>query len=148
MGVTEAGIIEQIVKETQSELILFFIILAVFLIIIMIPLFTLVLKDRKHKNQLENERLQQYIDRESRIIQVITANTEVMTGLKTTLERDVLTTSTSLSRIHDRIDDTNRIIITQGETLARISTTLDEAVRNQATIKNDIKQILYSEGDE
>lgn len=61
-------------------------------------------KDRKVKHQHENERQSKYIEREAQIIQVITANTEVMSSLKATLDANGVSTIKSLDRIHERID--------------------------------------------
>ena len=126
---------EEITKQTNNDLILFFIIVAVVIIIVMFPLYTMVLKDRKHKNQHETDRLTQYMEREKRIIEVITANTTIMAGLKTTLEMTGSTTNTSLTRIHDRVDN-------QVEVITRIAATIDESIRNQGFIKEDVKKLL------
>ena len=87
------GVYEAIVSNTSSELILFFIILAM----VTIPLYMLILKGRKVEKQHERER-------EQLIIAVIKENSAVIAGLKTTLDNNGASIEKSLERLHARLD--------------------------------------------
>jgi len=123
------GLLEQVVGHTGSELILFFVVAAVAAAIVGLPLYRLVTNDRKNKHKHENERLEKYMEREMQILQqvfeVIRGNTEALSRLANTLERDVKSTATSLERVHDRIDE-------QGEILNDIKAALAALSRNDA----------------
>lgn len=84
----------QIVSATYSDLVLFFIILAVAIA----PLYALVLKGRKTELELRHKREQDFLD-------VIREHTRVMASLKTTLDKDTGSTSNALERVHCRVDD-------------------------------------------
>jgi len=138
MGENEARVLERVVSSTGSELILFFVILAVCLL----PLYVFMLKDRKHKSESELKRQENYMDREKQIIEVISENSKVNAGLKTLLENFGEKTEKSLDRVHLRIDDTNKINIQLSEVLARVSTLIDGTMKDQSVIKDDVKNIL------
>lgn len=104
MNTTEAEVLNRIIQKTQSDLILFFVIIVVAMVVVLLPLYGLISKDRKVKLQHENDRHSRYIEREAQIIQVVTANTEVMASLKNTLEANGISMSKSLDRIHERMD--------------------------------------------
>ena len=142
MGKNEAGILVEIARMTQSELVAFFIILAVVFIVSVVPIYALLLKNRRHRNQLENERLSQYVEREKRIIEVITANTTTAAELKmlmievrTTLESDRVTFKESLDRIHNMIDRQCDLCTQRGEAIMRVSTALDEVLKGKTGVK-------------
>ena len=144
----EADVLVEIAKNTESELVVFIILVIVFIVAV-VPIYTLILRDRKQKNQLENDRLSQYMERERRIIEVITANTTTAAELKTlivevrtTLEHDRVTLKDSLGRVHGRIDKQSNLCTHHGETLARMSTMLDEMSRTNTGTKDNVKQIL------
>jgi len=88
------GLYETIVESTSSELILFFIILA----IVVIPLYALVLKSQKAAKQHERER-------ERQIIAVIKENSAVIASLKTTLDNNGASMREALERVHVRLDE-------------------------------------------
>ena len=104
MGQYETELLGAIVRETSSELVLFAIVIVVALVVVMLPIYIMMTKERKHKYDRENIRQQQYIDREKEIIRVITANTEVSAGLKATLDNIGNNINNGIIRIHDRID--------------------------------------------
>jgi len=124
----DAGVVEvlgNVVDRTQSELILFFIIMSIVLVAVLLPLYGMMMKDRKSKHEADNIRQDKYIEREKQIIQVITANTEVLAGIRTTLESSGASTNSSLSRIHDRIDAQSIKLATLTASVIQIQTTLD-----------------------
>ena len=129
MGQSEADVLVNVAQSTHSDLIRFFVIAAVVFIVTLIPIYITMAKDRKDRLRLEHKRLEQqeehenkrhtrqeehenkriaqYIEREKSVIEVIKANTSVATDLrsaisdlKTTLEVDRSTFTSSLSRIH------------------------------------------------
>jgi len=103
MKTVDTEILKHIAQNTDSSLILFFLIAAV----ILVPVGLLLMKHSKHRHEVECRRREQDRAREQNIIQVITGNTEVMAGIKATLEVNNSTFNASLSRIHDRIDSLN-----------------------------------------
>lgn len=138
----ETDLLDKIVGNTQSELILFFVIIVVAMVIVLLPLYSLMSKDRKQKNQLENVRQDKFIEREKQIIQVITANTEVMAGLKTTLEATGLSTTASLERIYERINNQSAKFAEIGIEMAQIKTTLERAISNQKDMADKLNKTL------
>ena len=109
------SLLEQITAGTDSSLILFFIIVAG----LVLPLYWLILKDRKYSRQHENEKRQhentkhdKYIEREREIINVmreisavIAENTAITATLKNILHDYGSDTKQSVGRIHERVDD-------------------------------------------
>ena len=79
---------EEIIRQTASELILFFVIVAV----AMIPLYMLTLRGRKADRQHEREEKQL-------IIKVIQENSEVIAGLKAALDNSGATTGKALEQL-------------------------------------------------
>lgn len=120
------GILEQITSGTDSSLILFFVIVAG----LVLPLYGLLLKDRKHTRQHENSKHDRYIEREREIINVmreisavIAENTSMTASLKSILEGHGADIKQAIGRVHERIDivvaDTNE---TKATTKAILST--------------------------
>ena len=100
-------LLEQLTTGTDSSLILFFIIVAG----LVLPLYLLILKDRKYTRQHENEKHDKYIEREQGIINVmrnistvIAENTAVTTTLKGILQTHGIESKQAVGRIHERID--------------------------------------------
>ena len=153
MGAPETEILNKIVSETKSELILFFVIMTVALVVFLLPVYIMVMKDRREHRVAEgkrvtaeaeanNTRQDKYIEREKEIIRVITANTEVIAGLKATLEIMSTSTNTSLIRIHERLDTQQGLCTARNADVTKLQSTLDEAARNQTTMKSEIGKIL------
>ena len=124
-------IVQDVVGKTHSEIILFFVIVLVILVVVLLPLYYMILRDRKARLVHENIRQDKFIEREKQVIEVIKANTEAITGLKSMLEISRTSTSDSLTRIHERIDNQCRNCSEHGASLARIESVLGEIVRNQ-----------------
>jgi hypothetical protein len=102
-------VLAEVIETTGSELILFFVIAAVCIL----PLYIFVFRDRKHRYKTELDRQANYLEREKRIIEVISENSKVNAGLKAVLDKYGEDTIKSLDRVHTRIDDTNKINIQQ-----------------------------------
>lgn len=79
-------VLSQITQKTNSDLIYFFVILAVIILVIGIPLYTLTIKENKAKRQQVLEAATLQAKREEQYIRVIEHNTEVNSQLKTMLE--------------------------------------------------------------
>jgi heme/copper-type cytochrome/quinol oxidase subunit 2 len=131
MGSEAQEVIQAVVEQTHSELILFFVLIVVVLVVFILPLYVMIMKDRRDRRTTEesraktqadadNTRQDKYIDREKHIISVITANTEVISGLKTTLEIIRTDTTDSFRRIHLRLDEIIRNDSEHGTILARV----------------------------
>ena len=100
----DTEILKQIVSSTDSGIVLIFVIFAVALV----PVFIFLMKHTKHRHEVEHQRREQERARENHIIQVITSNTEAMTGLNKTLEIQNENISKTVTRIHERIDKLNK----------------------------------------
>ena len=118
---SEYQVLRDTVAKAESDIILFFVILAVILIMFIIPLYAMILKDRKGHREIDikrieaeckaaNDRHDKFLEREQTIIQVVKENTEVIAGLKAVFERDSNATRMSLERIHSRIDQIGEAI--------------------------------------
>ena len=101
------GLYEYIAGETSSELIFFFIIVAV----LVVPLYGFMIKDRKYSRQHESDKHAKYIEREREIIGVvrdvsgaIKENSAVIGSLKSLLEHGSADTRKSIERVHGRLD--------------------------------------------
>ena len=95
---------------------------------------------RKERLQHENDRQDKYIEREKHIIAVITSNTEVNAGLRATLEMISANTNQSFARIHERLDDHGDKLTEHGANITKTNTTLEEVVRKQHVISEDVKR--------
>lgn len=153
MDLNSQEIFQEAIKKAESDIIIFFVIIAVVLIVFIIPLYAMILNDRKANRKIETERIKneteainirqdKYMEHERQIIAVITANTKIMASLKTMLERDELTIINSLTHIHDRIDKQCAICTEHCEMVAKIITTIGEVIRNHGEVEEDIKKIL------
>ena len=142
MSTNETDLLDSIVSNTQSELILFFVIIVIAMVLVLLPLYTLISKDRKQKDHIENIRQDRFVEREKQIIQVITANTEIMAGLKTTFEITGLSTNASLDRIYERVNYQNSKFAELSLEIVQIKTILDRSISNQTDIVDKINKIL------
>jgi hypothetical protein len=151
MGLLETDILSNMTTATQSDLLRFFIIVAVVSTVTMIPIYVMRIKDRKERTQVENERIAkqeeyenrrftQYMEREKRIIDVITENKSVIVDLKsvigelrTALESDRSVFTNSIVRVHERIDKLYEIGAVQKEALAHVINLLAKQAGNPPT---------------
>ena len=113
------NIYEQIIAATNSELILFFIVAALFTL----PLYVIVLSGKKaaRKHSLERENLNR--EERKQMVTLLINNTEAMTGLAGTLER-----------IHKRIDEQGQILNRLGTDVAQLN------VVSQANLLNKMEK--------
>ena len=100
-------LLEQVTTGTDSSLILFFVIVAG----LVLPLYYLVLRDRKYGREHENHKHDKYIEREREIIgvmreisAVIAENTAVTASLKSLLQSHGIESKQAVERLHERID--------------------------------------------
>jgi len=139
---TEYQVYEEIAQTTSSELILFFVLVA----IVVIPLYTMVLRDRKdrregdaesesakHDRHLERE--SQMLERERHILAVIKENTAVIAGLKVTLDNSGDATKTALERI-------NALIGEKGKAINGVAIDLAQIRTGQTEIASKVNKIL------
>ena len=138
--------VNKVVEQTGSELILFFVLVFVSLI----PLYVMVIKDRKAKHSFEVERQRNYMERERSIIDVVTKNSEVISDLRATLANDskimaeaLARNYDGLSRIHERIDLQNKIITEQGNVLTRACFAIENTlIPSLEKVKNDVSTTM------
>ena len=151
MGHETNQVLTEAIDKSESDIIIFFVVLAVIMVFFIIPLYGMILRDRKENRAAESKRLDsdisaagiqqdKYMERERQIIAVVTANTEVMASLKATLELDGKSTNASLERIHIRIDKQEETLFAQKGVIIKLQTTLDELLRQQSVISEDIKR--------
>ena len=147
----ETQILQDAIQKAESDLIIFFVVLAVVLVVFIIPLYAMIMKDRKERRMTEDSRIKtqaeadntrqdKYLERERVIIQVVKENSDVIASLKATLDRDGKTTTASLERIHTRIDKLGDTLVEQSGTISKMQTTLDEVVRKQHVTSEDLKR--------
>lgn len=131
----DTEILKHIVTNTDSAIVLVFVIIAV----LAVPVGILIHKHNKQKHaadearrtqehEAEATRRQHDIEREQNIIKVVTANTEVMAGLKTTLDNNNAAMKETIERIHTRIDG-------QYDILQGISTGIARVIEQITTIQ-------------
>ena len=125
------GVLEAVVNATGSDLILFFVIIAV----VAIPFY--IVSSRRRKADKAHE-----IQREGLLLEVIKENTTVISGLKVTLDTSKVDTKATLDRIHTRIDEQNTISTGIAADVARINTKFDNSLANQAEMASKINKIL------
>ncbi len=135
MNPMESEILSQVTQKTNSELILFFIIFAIILVVFLLPLYGLLLKDKKEKHKAEKEKRDDYMQREKQIIEVIKENSEVIASLKVTLENNSVNTNSSLNRLHDKMD-------AMSIELGVIKAKQEQVASDQIRILNDIQTVL------
>ena len=99
-------ILSQVVSNTDSGIVLIFVIIAVALV----PLGILIIKHSKHRHEVECKRRDQDRERELQIINVITANTEAMTGLRTTLDGHNKALRLTIKKIYKRLGKQGEMI--------------------------------------
>jgi hypothetical protein len=120
MGDNEYKLLYEAIEKADSDIIIFLIVLGVLIVVALVPLYGLILKDRKSRRSIDSKhkemeieaahiRQDKYIEREQQVIKaitdVVTRNSEAMSGLKSTLDNSGQATIQSLNRVHDRIDD-------------------------------------------
>lgn len=121
MDNVEKEIMAKIIDKTDSVLIIFCILLILFLVIAFIPIYKLMIKGREVVTNNENDRMDMAVKREALIIEVVTKNTEVISGLKvlfeTTLnpllndlENKSVDIIEKLDEIKSKIDDMARLL--------------------------------------
>ncbi|MDR0490369.1 MAG: hypothetical protein LBH28_03880 [Oscillospiraceae bacterium] len=86
MGGESQQIIQEVVEKTGSELILFFALVIVALVVVFVPMYALIRKDRRERAADALEQKKQDMERERSIIGVVKDNTGAITGLNTLLE--------------------------------------------------------------
>jgi len=147
------GIYEAIIQATGSELNIFFVILSIALLLVVIPLYRMVLKDRKEKRKGDAdveavkhdkhlERESKFIERERLILDVIKENTIAISKLNVTLENNGEATKATLDRIHTRIDDMNNGQTAIKTDVAQIKVKLENSLSNQTEMASKINKIL------
>ena len=125
------NVYESIISATASELILFFIIVAV----VSVPFYIVVLKGRKAEKQHERER-------EKHILEVIKENTVVLAGVRVVLESNGITAKEAFGRVHSRIDAQADTLVTISNDVAQINTKLDTSFTNQTELASKVNKIL------
>lgn len=103
MGQNETTIINELIKKTDSVLIIFFVLVIISSVIVIFPIYRLMIKEKNKKNESENERLDKYIKRESQLLDIISKNSEIISQLKTLLEITSNNFNDTVNKLHDKI---------------------------------------------
>ncbi len=154
MGAEAKDVLQGVTGSTNSELILFFVVAAVILVIFLLPLYGIIVKDRRERRKAEYERTRgeaaaisaqqsKAMEHERQILDVVTSNTQVMASLRTTLERDGKATIASIDRVHTRIDHIGEELGEQSNVLVKLHDMMGEAIRASTAIETDVRSILY-----
>lgn len=116
MGESEIEILTTILNNTDSVIIVMFVLVILFLVIAFIPIYKLILQSRADIANNENDKMDLTIKREALIIEVITKNTEVISGLKllfeNTLDPSLKEMEDKISELCNKIDELDKKIIT------------------------------------
>ncbi len=142
MDTGSSQVLTEIITKTDSSLIIFFVIMVIVLIVVVLPLYRMMIKDKADRTKQEGIRQDKYIEREKQVIQVITGNTEVMSRLSVTLEKNGATVDASLTRIHARIDaQAEKTAAIQAET-AQLKALIKGVIETQREMASDINKTL------
>ena len=150
MGERYYGLYDAIIDATQSEVILFFVIVAIVMAVVVAPLYVAVLRDRKGARHHEREREKLVIDVIKGSSSAIAENSAVISSLKTTLDNNNNTFVKALDRVHTRIDEqctianeTTKAIFTEIAQLnTRITGFTATSLENQREMSSKINKIL------
>ena len=119
---------EGIIAATASELILFFVIVAV----VSIPLYVAVMRGRKADKLHERER-------EKQILEVIKENSTVIAELKVILDNSGDATKAALDRVHTRIDGQGNTITEMASKINKILLIVDNTPNNGSFSSHNAK---------
>jgi len=129
------SIYEAIVDATQSEVILFFVIVAVVMAVVVAPLYLAVLRDKKAARLHEREDRQQLID-------VVSKNSAVIASLQVTLDGNGVSQVEALKRVHERLDKQGDAIRETTASIAQINTKFDNSLGNQTEMLSKVNKIF------
>lgn len=119
MGQSEIDILKTILNNTDSILVVIFILIILFLVMAFIPIYKLMLQSRTEIANNENDKMDLTIKREALIIEVITKNTEVISGLKVlfenTLDPSLKEMESQVKDLCSKIDELDKKMIKQYE---------------------------------
>jgi len=144
-----AAIIEQIGGATQNDLIHFFIVVLIGLLVIFLPIYYLMSKNNRAKEEAEQERLRIYMEREQHLLTVVSTNTEALVGIKATqeialnnlrvsIEANNVALSKDIDKLYTRLDYIN----VSSSALAHNSEHILELLRAAMTNHNIIKSMI------
>lgn len=111
MGESELEVLKTILSNTDSVIVVLFVLVILFLVIAFIPIYKLILQSRVSIANNENDRMDLTI-KEALIIEVITKNTEVISGLKllfeNTLNPSLKEMESKISELCNKIDELDK----------------------------------------
>ncbi|MCL2703753.1 MAG: hypothetical protein FWE91_09120 [Defluviitaleaceae bacterium] len=140
------GMYEAIVDATNSEVILFFIIVAIVMAVVVAPLYIAVLKDRRETRKHESERdaNMQATENDSRqqLMGVIEKNSEAITRLSVTLDKNSEKQVEALKRVHERLDSKDTVMRAQHSDIVRINTNIENMMQNLLEMASKINKIF------
>lgn len=93
-------VLDSIIRSTDSSLVLFLVILAA----LVVPLYGLLLRDRKHARAHEAALHDRLADRENIVLGVVRENTAALSECVTTMHK----TNNDIARLHERLDQLGR----------------------------------------
>ena len=133
-------------NNTDSALIIFFVVMVVAIVIAVIPLYSMVLKGRKADKQHELERAQHELERGRQVLAVvrensaaIAANTAVIAGLQNVITKHSDATAKALERVHIRV-------VGQANDIAQINASVAVQLSNQREMVDKIDRLFVGRG--
>jgi hypothetical protein len=97
-------LLKAIVAATGSDWVLALVVVVVFAAAVLVPVYRMVLGNRKAMREMTNQRERVLLDVIAGNSKAITENTAAVAGLKETLAREDIIRQGTLERIHERID--------------------------------------------
>ena len=116
MTMNEMELLNNMIQKTDSMLIIFFILMTMACILVLMPFYKIVSKNKVDKEETEATQLDKYMQRESELLEVITKNTEVISELKALFEATIHNFSASNDKLNERftaVDDKVDKVVTQ-----------------------------------
>ncbi len=131
MEINTIELLNSIIEQTDSVLVIFFILVIIGGILILIPIYKLFSKNKADKNEIEVAKLEKYIQRETQLLDVITKNTEVISEIKVLFETTIKNFSESNDSLNEKftdVDDKLDIVVTK---VNMLDTKFDKLVKSE-----------------
>ena len=135
----ESEILQTIAGSTNSDLIRLFLILAVCLL----PMYVFIFRDRKYRQDNDIKKQKIIDEHEDKLLTIIKENSTIIGEFKAITEKSSDNLSKSLVRIHDRIDNLEKVVAALNDILIKMNTTADKNMENSKMSQGEMKAILH-----
>ena len=123
------SVFEEIINSTKNDIIIFLIVIVIAMILIALPLYVMYTKNKKEERRIT-------LEREDKLMDVITDNTQVITSLKFIIENNVKST-----------DDLHEVTETLGRTVTEVKVMRNEIINKMTEVYKDSEEIVQSVKD-